>query len=119
MWNGRNLIPTLCCRYSTEISFGWLDRNVEGMGEQLLTDITRPRLGHFTYDLLDEQSFLLGEEIASAGAWGQPEPWGRWLCHSHGEIVFALADDPSQVLLCVLATSGLSVDDGSGGPGAS
>ena len=61
--------PYALLPYSTEISFGWLDRNVEGMGEQLLTDITRPRLGHFTYDLLDEQSFLLGEEIASAGAW--------------------------------------------------
>ena len=42
------------------------------------------------------QSFLLGEEIRSGGAWAEPERWGTWLCHSGGDVAFSLAAEASE-----------------------
>ena len=88
--------PHSALPYSTEISFGQLDRDIDGSGEPLLTRIVEARTGHFTYDLLNEQSFLTGELIRSTGNWALPERWGTWLCKSGGDIVFALAPEVSE-----------------------
>ncbi len=89
--------PYCLVPYSTEISFGRVDRDTDTIGESLLTRIVDARLGHFTDHFLGADSFLLGEEIRSDGFWAQPERWGTWLCHSGGDIVFALAEEPSQL----------------------
>jgi hypothetical protein len=82
--------------YCTEVSFGLPDQGVDAIGEQLLDRIVDARLGHFKYDGLDQQSFVLGEEIRSGGAWAQPERWGTWLCRSGGGVVFSLEAEASQ-----------------------
>jgi hypothetical protein len=46
--------------------------------------------------MLNEQSFLIGEEIRSAGTWALPEHWGTWLCHSGGKIGFILTSEESE-----------------------
>jgi hypothetical protein len=89
--------PYTLVPYSTEISFGRLDRDTDGTGELLLTRIVDARLGHFTPHFLEMDSFRLGEEIRSGGSWAQPERWGAWLCHSGGDIVFALTPEASQL----------------------
>jgi hypothetical protein len=63
----------------------------------LLTRIVDARQGHFTHHVLETRNFLFGEEIRSGGSWAQPERWGAWLCHSQGDVVFALAADASQL----------------------
>jgi glycosyltransferase involved in cell wall biosynthesis len=88
--------PYTALPYSTEVSFGQLDRDTDGTGESVRTRIVAARLGHFIHDMLDEQSFRTGEEIRSAGVWAQPEHWGTWLCHSGGSIVVALASEASR-----------------------
>jgi glycosyltransferase involved in cell wall biosynthesis len=88
--------PYTALPYSTEVSFGRLDQDTDGTGELVLARIVDSRMGHFKYDLLDQQSFLLGEEIRSGGSWAQPERWGTWLCHSGGDIVFSLAAEASE-----------------------
>jgi glycosyltransferase involved in cell wall biosynthesis len=88
--------PYTALPYSTEISFGRLDQDLDGTGELVLSRIVDARLGHFKYEPLDQQSFLLGEAIRSGGAWAEPERWGTWLCHSGGDVVFGLAADASQ-----------------------
>jgi glycosyltransferase involved in cell wall biosynthesis len=95
--------------YSTEVSFGRLDRYTDGTGELLLTRILDARRGRILYDTLNERSFVLGEEIRSAGAWAQPEEWGTWLCHSGGELEFSLAADVSRFyyVFLLLRVSGL------------
>ncbi len=92
----REPYPYTSLPYSTEVSFGRLDQDTDGTGELVLARIVNSRLGHFKSDLLDQQSFLLGEDIRSGGAWAQPERWGTWLCHSGGDIVFSLAPEPSE-----------------------
>ena len=89
--------PFTMVPYSTEISFGKLDRDTDGTGELLLTRIVDARQGHFTHHVLETRNFLFGEEIRSGGSWAQPERWGAWLCHSQGDVVFALAADASQL----------------------
>ena len=81
--------------YSTEVSFGKLDQDIDGTGELLLTRIVGARLGHFSADSLDKRSFQLGEAIRSGGAWAYPEAWGTWLCHGGGDVVFALPAESS------------------------
>jgi glycosyltransferase involved in cell wall biosynthesis len=88
--------PYATVPYSTEISFGRLDPDIDGKGELLLSRIIDARLGHFRFDPVDQRGFVLGEEIRSTGVWAQPEPWGSWLCHSGGDIVFDLAAEASQ-----------------------
>ena len=99
--------PFTMVPYSTEISFGKLDRDTDGTGELLLTRIVDARQGHFTHHVLETRNFLFGEEIRSGGSWAQPERWGAWLCHSQGDVVFALAADASQLYLCVSTPQGL------------
>jgi glycosyltransferase involved in cell wall biosynthesis len=89
--------PYTAIPYSSEISFGRLDRNTDGMGETLLQRIAWARRGVFLSGQLDEQSFLRGEEARSAGYWAQPEEWGTWACFSGGEITLGLA--PSEELV--------------------
>ena len=88
--------PYTTLPYATEISFGRLDQDIDGTGEMLLARIVDARQGHFRHDMLDQQSFLLGEAMRSGGSWAQPERWGTWLCHSGGDVVFSLAAEPSQ-----------------------
>jgi glycosyltransferase involved in cell wall biosynthesis len=88
--------PYTALPYSTEISFGQLDREVNEIGEPLLARVVEARAAHFTQDLLNEQSFLIGEEIRSGGTWALPERWGTWLCQSGGDIIFSLAQEASQ-----------------------
>jgi glycosyltransferase involved in cell wall biosynthesis len=88
--------PFAMVPYGTEISFGRLDQDADGSGEELLARMVDARLGHFKHELLDRQTFLLGETLRSGGNWAQPERWGTWLCHSGGDVVFELAADPSQ-----------------------
>jgi glycosyltransferase involved in cell wall biosynthesis len=83
--------------YSTEISFGRLDLDIDGKGESLLARIVDARLGHFKFDTLDQRSFLLGEEIRSDGFWAPPESWGAWLCQLGGVIEFSLGPEPSEL----------------------
>jgi len=88
--------PYTALPYSTEVSFGRLDQDVDGTGELVLSRIVDARLGHFKYEPLDQQSFLLGEAIRSGGAWSEPERWGTWLCHSGGDMMFSLSAEASQ-----------------------
>ena len=87
--------PYTVIPYSTEISFGKLDRDVDGTGEAVLARIERTRRGLFLGELLQEQNFLCGEEIRSDGFWACPEDWGTWACHAGGDIVAALAPSDS------------------------
>ena len=91
----REPYPYTVLPYSTEISFGRLDHDADGTGELVLTRILEARQGHFHHDMLDQQSFLLGEAIRAAGSWAQPERWGTWLCHAGGDLTFSLAPEPS------------------------
>jgi glycosyltransferase involved in cell wall biosynthesis len=94
-WEGA--YPDTLVPYSTEISFGRLDPDTDAIGESLLTQIVEARHGHFTHHVLGAKTFRLGEEIRSGGSWAQPERWGTWLCHSGGDVVFALAAEASQL----------------------
>ncbi len=69
---------------------------MDGTGELLLTRILEARLGHFRHEPLDQHSYALGEAIRAGGAWAQPERWGTWLCHSGGDLVFDLPEEPGQ-----------------------
>jgi len=89
--------PYTAIPYSSEISFGKLDRAVDGTGEAVLARIERTRRGLFLGELLQEQNFIWGEEIRSHGFWAYPEDWGTWACHAGGDIAVALA--PSDSLL--------------------
>jgi glycosyltransferase involved in cell wall biosynthesis len=88
--------PYTALPYSTEISFGRLDPDIDGKGESLLVRIIDARLGHFKFDPIDHRGFLLGEEARASGIWAQPELWGSWLCQAGGEVEFSLAPDDSQ-----------------------
>ena len=55
--------------YCTEVSFGRLDQETTAIGELLLARTVNARLGHFKPDVLNQESFLLGEESRSSGAW--------------------------------------------------
>jgi len=104
--------PYTAIPYSSEISFGKLDRDVDGVGEAVLNRIVQTRRGLFLGALLQEQNFLRGEEIRSHGLWAYPEDWGTWACHAGGDIVVALAPSGSllfDVFLRVRA-SGLLTD---------
>ena len=87
--------PYTTIPYSSEISFGKLDRDVDGTGEAVLAKIERTRRGVFSGELLQEQNFLRGEEIRSHGYWAYPEDWGTWACHAGGDIVVALPPSDS------------------------
>jgi glycosyltransferase involved in cell wall biosynthesis len=87
--------PDTTIPYSSEISFGKLDRDVDGTGEAVLNRIVQTRRGLFLGGLLQEQNFLWGEEIRSHGSWAVPEGWGTWACHAGGDIVLALAPSDS------------------------
>ena len=89
--------PYTAIPYSSEISFGKLDRAVDGTGEAVLARIERTRRGLFLGELLQEQNFIWGEEIRSHGFWAYPEDWGTWACHAGGDIAVELA--PSDRLL--------------------
>ena len=89
--------PYVTLPYSTEVSFGQLDRDTDGTGEAVLSRILDERRSHFNFESLDRQSFDLGEAIRSAGIWAQPERWGTWLCHSGGDVAFCLAPDTNPV----------------------
>jgi glycosyltransferase involved in cell wall biosynthesis len=104
--------PYTAIPYSTEISFGKIDRDVDGTGEAVLARIEGTRRGLFLGELLQEQSFLLGEEIRSDGFWAYPEDWGTWACHAGGDIVAALAPSDSQLfdVFLRLRVSGLLTD---------
>ncbi len=91
----RQPYPDTAVPYSSEVSFGRLDRNVDGTGELLLTRIAGARKGLFLSESLDDQAFRRGEEVRTGGHWAYPEEWGTWACHSGGDIVLALADNPS------------------------
>jgi glycosyltransferase involved in cell wall biosynthesis len=104
--------PYTTIPYSTEISFGKLDRDVDGTGEAVLARIEGTRRELFLGELLQEQSFLLGEEIRSDGFWAYPEDWGTWACHAGGDIVTALPPSDSQLfdVFLRLRVSGLLTD---------
>jgi glycosyltransferase involved in cell wall biosynthesis len=87
--------PYTAIPYSSELSFGKLDRDVDGTGEAVLAKIERTRRGLFSGELLHEKNFLLGEEIRSHGFWAYPEDWGTWACHAGGDIVAALRPSDS------------------------
>jgi glycosyltransferase involved in cell wall biosynthesis len=104
--------PYTAIPYSTEISFGKLDRDVDGTGEAVLARIEGTRRGLFLGELLQEQSFVFGEEIRSEGFWAYPEDWGTWACHAGGDIVTALASSDKQLfdVFLRLRVSGLLTD---------
>jgi hypothetical protein len=87
--------PYVALPSSTEVSFGKLGGAVDGMGDIVVSRLISERAGIFKFDLLNEQDFLLGEEIRSSGVWAQPEPWGTWLCGTEGELEFYVAFDDS------------------------
>jgi glycosyltransferase involved in cell wall biosynthesis len=89
--------PYVALSYSTEISFGRLDQDVDGTGDMVLSRIIDARLGHFKHEPLGQDSFLIGETIRSGGAWAQPERWGTWLCEGSGDIAFCLPDTDKPV----------------------
>jgi glycosyltransferase involved in cell wall biosynthesis len=94
--------PYAAIPYSTEISFGRLDRDADGTGEALLARIAKMRHGHFLREPLGEQNFLWGEEARSAGSWAYPEDWGTWACHAGGELALGLATNQSQTYFVCL-----------------
>jgi glycosyltransferase involved in cell wall biosynthesis len=104
--------PYTAIPYSSEISFGKLDRDVDGTGEAVLAKIERTRRGLFLGELLQEQNFRQGEEIRSHGYWAYPEDWGTWACHAGGDIVVALAPSDSALFDVFLRVrvSGLLTD---------
>jgi glycosyltransferase involved in cell wall biosynthesis len=93
----REPYPHPAIPYSTEVSFAWLGRDVDGIfGDDLMARIVDARRGHFLREPLREQSFLWGQDARSTGIWAEPENWGTWLCHSGGEIVLGLGPSDSQ-----------------------
>jgi hypothetical protein len=104
--------PYTAIPYSSEVSFGKLDRDLDGTGEAVLAKIERTRRGLFLGELLQEQNFLRGEEIRSHGFWAYPEDWGTWACHAGGDIVVALAPSDSLLFDVFLRVrvSGLLID---------
>jgi hypothetical protein len=89
--------PYTAIPYSTEISFALLNRNIDGVGDVLLSRIAEPRRGSFLSAPLDEQAFMRGEEARSGGTWAYPEDWGTWACHDGGELALALAPNDSEI----------------------
>ena len=104
----REPYPHTVIPYSSEISFAKLDRNVEGVGDIILTRIAGQRKGLYLSDPLDEYAFIRGEEARSGGAWAYPEEWGTWACQNGGEIALGLAANDSQIyyVFLRLQTSG-------------
>ena len=94
--------PYTAVPYASEISFGRLDRDVDGTGEFLLTRIAAARKGAFLGDPLDDRAFIRGEEARSSGDWAQPEAWGTWACYGGGEITLALPPDGSAFCNAIL-----------------
>jgi glycosyltransferase involved in cell wall biosynthesis len=90
--------PYVALPYSVEVSFGQLDLDTDGTGELVLSRTVDARLGHYKFEALNQQSFLLGETIRSGGNWAQPERWGTWLCNSRGEIAFVLVAEDSPAI---------------------
>jgi glycosyltransferase involved in cell wall biosynthesis len=96
----REPYPYTVLPYSIEVSFGQLDLDTDGKGEAVLNRTIDARQGHFKFEALNQQSFLLGETIRSGGYWAQPERWGTWICGAGGDIAFVLpADDSPAVWL--------------------
>jgi glycosyltransferase involved in cell wall biosynthesis len=91
----RKPYPYATIPYSSEISFGRLDRDIDGVGDALLARIEGSRRGEILLDPLQEQSFLWGEELRSRGYWASPENWGTWACRSGGEIALGLGPNES------------------------
>jgi hypothetical protein len=60
------------------------------------------RMGYFSHDLLQEQSFLRGEHVRADGIWAEPEHWGTWLCGPAGDLVMACEPDDSLFYLVFL-----------------
>jgi glycosyltransferase involved in cell wall biosynthesis len=108
----REPYPYTAIPYSSEISFGKLDRDVDGTGEAVLAKIERTRRGLFLGELLQEQNFVRGEEIRSHGFWAYPEDWGTWACHAGGDIVVSLPPSDSVLFDVFLRVrvSGLLID---------
>jgi hypothetical protein len=88
--------PYATIPYATEISFAWLGRESDAVfGDGLLNRIMDTRRGHFLHEMLQEQSFLRGEDARSGGIWAEPENWGTWMCHAAGDIVLGLPGNDS------------------------
>jgi hypothetical protein len=94
--------PHASIPYTKEITFARLDRNIDEIGELLLSRIVSQRQGHYLDQPLDEQGFILGEEIRSDGVWASPENWGTWVYFPGGEIALALEPDSSGVFYVFL-----------------
>jgi glycosyltransferase involved in cell wall biosynthesis len=124
--------PDVAIPYASEISFGRLDRDMDGTGELLLTRIAGARRGAFTNEPLDDRAFIRGEEAHSGGNWDYPESWGTWTCYSGGELTVALPPNDSVFYYVILrlrvsgpitdhpiqiSANGDSVWQGSIGPG--
>ena len=125
--------PYATIPYSSEISFGRLDRETDAIGDMLLARIEGSRRGVFLLNPLYEQSFLWGEELRSRGYWASPEDWGTWACRSGGEVVFGLGPNESLLYYVFLRlrvsgplvdqpvrilANGMSVWNGAIGPGS-
>jgi glycosyltransferase involved in cell wall biosynthesis len=98
----REPYPYTAIPYSSEISFGRLDRSTDSIGEALLSRILMARRGLFLSEPLKDQAFLWGEESRSAGSWAFPENWGTWACYSGGEIALALPANDSDFYYVIL-----------------
>ncbi len=94
----RDPYPYARIPYSSEISFGLLGRDMDGIfGDDLVARTVNARQGHFLRAGLKEQDFLQGEEARGAGVWAEPENWGTWLCHSAGDVTLGLGPNESQL----------------------
>ena len=92
--------------YASEISFGRLERDIQGsFGDDLLLRIGNARKGYFLGAPLDELSFLRGEEARAEGRWAEPEDWGTWLCSTGGGIAVGLPPSESRIHFVFLRLS--------------
>jgi len=94
--------PYAAIPYASEVSFGLLDRDVDGVGEILLTRIASAREGIFLSEPLNGHAFIRGEEARCGGNWDCPEHWGTWTCYSGGELILALPHDDSAFYYVIL-----------------
>ncbi|MGE3279651.1 MAG: glycosyltransferase [Alphaproteobacteria bacterium] len=104
--------PYALIPYRKELTFARLDRNIDGTGELLLSRLMSQRQGRYLDFPLDEQAFILGNEIRSDGFWAYSEDWGTWSCFSGGGIVLALESDSSEAFYVFLGlrVNGLLAD---------
>lgn len=113
IWDESCIAPHI--PFATEISFArqWrkaeTELNTNGGSDLQCAD----QIGsHFLSDPLTEINLLYGEECRNDGTWGEPEPWGTWLCSPIGGLIFSLPPSHDGSFVAFMRVRAINVPGG-------